>query len=158
MIYPIVLGLHNLNRWLVLGLGGWAFYCLFTGWRRPRPWRTTDQKSIHWFVAVLTLQLMLGVTLYSLPGALANTLLQNVSMAVIMKQRVLRFFVLEHPVQMVLAVICAYATSFLTHRIGEDKRRFALGALLLGIALFLIITAIPWPFLSQGRPLWRLPW
>src|SRR5690242_494933 len=115
MIYPIVLGLHNLNRWLVLGLGGWAFYRLFTGWRRSRAWRPLDQKSIHWFVVVLTLQWMLGATLYLLPGALIQTVLQNVNLPVIMKQRVLRFFVLEHPVQMVLAIGCAYTTLFFTH-------------------------------------------
>ena len=110
----------------------WAFYCLFTGWRRPRAWSTADQKSVHWFVVILTLQFLLGATLYGLPGALVNAVLRNVSMAVIMKQRVLRFFVLEHPVQMVLAVACAYATSFSTERIQAEQRRFSIGVLLWG--------------------------
>lgn len=157
MIYLIVLGLHNLNRWLVLGLGLWAFFRLFTGWRSGRPWRTLDQQSVNWFLGVLTLQFFLGATLYALPGALVHSVLQTVEFAAIMKQRVLRFFVLEHPLQMVIAVACAYTLGFLLPGIQSDQRRFAIGALLLGIALLLILTAVPWPFLSQGRPLVRWP-
>lgn len=157
MLYPIVLGLHNLNRWLVLALGVWAFYRLFTGWRRPRAWCGLDQKSVNWFLGALTLQFILGATLYALPGALVHSVLKTVEFAAIMKQRVLRFFVLEHPLQMVMAVACAYTLGFLLPGIQTDQRRFAIGALLLGIALLLILTAVPWPFLSQGRPLLRLP-
>ncbi|MFN8490923.1 MAG: hypothetical protein U0350_25240 [Caldilineaceae bacterium] len=157
MLYPIVLGLHNLNRWLVLGFGLWAFYRLFTGWHRPRAWSGLDQKSVNWFLGVLTLQFLLGATLYALPGALVQSVLQTVEFAVMMKQRVLRFFVLEHPLQMVMAVACAYTLGFLLPGLQTDQRRFAIGALLLGIALLLIVTAVPWPFLSQGRPLLRLP-
>lgn len=157
MIYPIILSLHNLNRWLVLALGFGAFFRLFSGWRQPRAWHPTDQKSLQWFVSVFTLQLILGVTLYCLPSGLVTAMRQNVELAVIMKQRVLRFFVLEHPVQMLLAITCAYAALVLTQQIDVAQRRFAIGAWLLGITLLLIITAIPWPFLSQGRPLLRFP-
>ncbi|MCX6046356.1 MAG: hypothetical protein NT075_14710 [Chloroflexi bacterium] len=156
-MYAIVLGLHNLNRWLVLGLGCWSFYQLFSGWRQQRAWRSTDQKSIQWFVGLFTLQGMLGATLYLLPGGLVATVRQDIDLAVIMKQRVLRFFVLEHPVQMGVALLCGYAALVLAQRIRLEERRLAIGALLLGIALLLIITAIPWPFLSQGRPWLRLP-
>ncbi len=156
-MYPIILGLHNLNRWLVLVLGFGAFYRLFTGWRQPRAWQPTDQKITHWFVIILTLQLVLGVILYLVPGALVSAVRQNVDLAVIMKQRVLRFFVLEHPVQMLLAIFCAYIAIVFTRRIHLEQRRFAIGALLLGITLLLIVTAIPWPFLSWGRPWVRLP-
>jgi hypothetical protein len=51
----------------------------------------------------------------------------------------------------------SHTASVATRRISRDRRRFIVGAVLVGITLLLILTAIPWPFLQHGRPLIRLP-
>lgn len=156
-MYMIFLMLHNLTRWLVLIIGVWALYQLTAGWLQHRTWSASDRQRVRWFALILSLQFVFGAVLYVLPGALINGVLNNVSMAAIMKDRILRFFVVEHPFQMLIAMSASHMTSAITRRASTDRRRFAAGALLTGLTMLLILTAIPWPFLSHGRPLIRLP-
>jgi hypothetical protein len=157
MAYAIFLMLHNSTRWLVLLLGMWALYRLATGWLQKRAWASADRKSVRWFSLILSLQFVFGAALYLYPGALINAAIENTSMAVIMKDRVLRFFTIEHPLQMFIAIGCSHVASFVTRRTRTDTRRFTVGTILIGLTLILILTAIPWPFLRHGRPLIRLP-
>lgn len=156
-MYGIVLALHNTTRWLVLVFGVWALYRLAAGWLGRRMWSDTDRKSVRWFALILSLQFVFGAVLYLFPGWFANTVLTNVSMAVIMKDRILRFFTVEHPVQMLLAVGVSHTASVITRRITTDRRRFIVSTALVSLAMLLILTAIPWPFLDHGRPWFRLP-
>lgn len=156
-MYPIFLTLHNLTRWLVLIIGLWTLYQLTAGWLQRRAWSAADRQRVRWFAQILSLQFVFGAALYVLPGALINGVLSNVDLAAIMKDRILRFFVVEHPLQMLIAVGASHMTSAVTGRARTDRRRFAAGALLTGLTMLLILTAIPWPFLSHGRPLIRLP-
>lgn len=157
MIYGTFLALHNVTRWLVLALGLWACARLIGGWARRRVWSETDRRSVRWFALALSLQFVFGAVLYFFPGTFIDAIRGQVSMATIMQDRVLRFFVVEHPFQMIIAVAGAHLTSLLTRRITTDRRRFVAGSLLLLLTMLLILTAIPWPFLDHGRPLFRLP-
>jgi hypothetical protein len=112
---------------------------------------------VRWFALILSLQFVFGAVLYVLPGAFVQSVIGNVSMADIMQARVLHFFTLEHPTQMILAVGSSHMASAATRRSTTDRRRFRVGTMLIVLTMLLIITAIPWPFLSHGRPWVRLP-
>jgi hypothetical protein len=155
-MYGIVLALHNTTRWLVFGV--WALYRLAAGWIGRRTWTDTDRRSMRSFALILSLQFVFGAVLYLFPSWFANAVLTNVSMAVIMKDRILRFFTVEHPVQMIVAIGVSHMANFIMRRISADRQRFAVGTALLSLAMLLILTAIPWPFLAHGRPWFRLPW
>ncbi|HEX6289813.1 MAG TPA: hypothetical protein VFZ66_11510 [Herpetosiphonaceae bacterium] len=157
MSYPIFLALHNLNRWLVLAFGAWALYRLARGWRGNRAWSAADRRSMRWFALIFSVQFVLGAILYLLPGALVSSVLDRSSMHVIMRDRVLRFFTLEHPLQMTIAIGLSHTGNAIVRRLTSDRRRFKVGTILMVVVLLLILIAIPWPFLSQGRPLLRLP-
>lgn len=156
-MYGSVLALHNTTRWLVLVFGVWALVRLAGGWITKRAWSGTDRRSMRAFALILSLQFVFGAVLYLLPGSFANTVLGNVSMGVIMKDRILRFFTLEHPVQMTVAIGLSHMANFITRRSRTDRRRFVLGTVLISLTMLLILTAIPWPFLAHGRPWFRLP-
>jgi len=157
MIYSIILILHNLNRWLVLIVGCWATWQVMRGWisRQPRqPRSTTLVRSFAW---VLNLQFLLGLTLYLLPGAFIQSLIQTIPWAQIMQQSLLRFFTLEHPVQMLIAIALAHGALATARHLKNERRRFGWTATLLILAMLLILAAIPWPGLVYGRPWLRWP-
>ncbi|HEY0601528.1 MAG TPA: hypothetical protein VGD58_01395 [Herpetosiphonaceae bacterium] len=156
-MYATFLVLHNLTRWLVLLFGFWALYRLVDGWIRRRSWSRADRLAMRWFALIISLQFVFGAVLYLLPGALVQGALSNAGWATIMKSRILRFFTLEHPLQMFIAIGVSHMANMITRRMSVDRRRFVTGTLLLSLAMLLILVAIPWPFLSHGRPLLRLP-
>jgi hypothetical protein len=156
-MYATFLVLHNLTRWLVLGFGFWALYRLADGWIRRRSWSRADRLVMRWFALIISLQFVLGAVVYLLPGSLVQGALSNAGMVTIMKNRILRFFTLEHPLQMFIAIGISHMANMITRRMSSDRRRFVTGTLLLSLTLLLILAAIPWPFLSHGRPWLRLP-
>jgi hypothetical protein len=67
-----------------------------------------------------------------------------------------RFFAVEHALGMIAAVAVAHVMAVRSRRAtvpAVRQRTWALGAI---GALALIALAIPWPFLSYGRPLFRM--
>jgi len=158
MIYSILLSLHNLNRWLVLLVGLWATWQVTRGWLGQRSWQPHDTTLIQVFTRVVDLQFLLGLALYLLPGALIQAALQNIAWAQIMQERLLRFFTLEHPLQMIIAVVLVNVALATAKRVTHERRRFRWSAILLIITMLLIVLAIPWPGFYYGRPWLRLPW
>lgn len=157
MLYSLLLSLHNLNRWLVLLVGLWAAGQVIGGWLRQQPWESRHTTVLQAFTRVLDLQFLLGLALYLLPGALIQGAFQNIGWAAIMKERLLRFFTLEHPLQMLMAVVLANITLAIARRANE-RRRYRWTAILLLVTMLLIVSAIPWPGFYYGRPWLRFPW
>ena len=155
--YSLFLALHNVNRWLVLGFGLWATALVTYGWLRKRIWTERHTAWIQRFTRVIDLQMLLGLILYLLPGAFIQAILQYTAWAQIMKDRLLRFFTLEHPTTMFIAVILVNIALSIAKRNTHEKARFAAPAILLIVALLLILSAIPWPGSSYNRPLLRWP-
>lgn len=152
MLYPTLLALHNLNRWLILALGLWATWQVTRGWLGRAPWSAHYTTLVRLFAWLTSLQFVLGLALYLLPALFIQVVLETTPWAQIMKNRVLRFFVLEHPVQMFIAIGLAHLALSTARRIQLEKRRYRWTALLLILSMLLILTAIPWPGLDHGRP------
>jgi hypothetical protein len=150
MFYLILRDLHNLNRWLIVGTAIWTLIVAYRGWLSGAVWTAHSQRPGLFFTSALNVQLLLGLLIYALGpfGRLAFT-----SFSSMLDNGVLRFFTLEHPVQMVIAVLVAQAGYSLAKRAGPDRAKFRRAALYYSVAVFLIALAIPWPPLEYGRPL-----
>lgn len=158
MLYLLILSLHNLNRWLVLFFGLWAIWQVMRGWLGRQDWQARNTTIIYIFTRIIDLQFLLGLTLYLLPGAFIQGALQNVPWAQIMKERLLRFFTLEHPLQMLIAITLGHIALSTAQNVNKEWRRFAWTASLMILTMLLILTGIPWPGFDYGRPWLRLPW
>ncbi|HMN30965.1 MAG TPA: hypothetical protein PKE45_22610 [Caldilineaceae bacterium] len=158
MLYLLVLTLHNLNRWLVLLCGLWATWQVLRAWIGNQPWSPRTATVLRGFIALLDLQLLLGLVLYLLPGGLIQAVLHTIPWPQLIKDRLLRFFALEHPLQMLIAIALAHAALVTARRAKNERRRLAWTALLLTLAMVLILSAIPWPVFYYGRPWLRLAW
>ena len=64
MLYPILLPLHNILRWVVLIAALFAIYRAFAGWLGKKDWSSTDDKAGMWFTMLMDIQVLVGLILY----------------------------------------------------------------------------------------------
>jgi len=145
-MYLGLLHSHNLLRWIVLIAAVVALIQIYRSWRGKGSWSQADTRTGLFFTISLHLQLLLGFLLFVV-SPLTTTALANFGAA--MQNSVLRFFLVEHTMVMLLAVVLAQVGFSL----GRRRGRPATAAILYTIALLAMIVAIPWPGLIHGRPL-----
>jgi hypothetical protein len=149
-MYTVVLKAHSLVRWAALILVVIVFARALSGWLRKRPFDDGDRRFALFAMIALDVQLLLGLALYFALSVMTRSALQNFHVA--MTVRTWRFWAVEHPTMGVLAVVLAHVAR-ITARRGPEAARLRRTAIGFGLALLLILVAIPWPSLPYGRPL-----
>ena len=138
-LYTILLHSHSGLRWIVLAALVYAVLIHWLGWRRGHAYRSSDRILAISSVALIHVQLVLGIILYVLVwgskvdfGQMANSMI--------------RFYTVEHSLMMILAVVLITWSNAKAKRISDASRRYKLISISWLIALLIILTAIPWPF------------
>jgi len=149
--FGVVLGVHSIARWLVIGLGLWAAARAWMGRAGGRPWTPADTRIGRLFTICLDLQVVIGLALYGVFSPTVTAGMTN--MAIATRSTAYRFWLFEHPVAMIVALALAH--------VGLSKARRAGGvlahrhaALYFTLAIAIVLAVIPWPFLTYGRGLW----
>jgi len=145
-MYEFILAIHNIIRWVALVLLIVTTVSAFIGWLGKREWAERDRKFGVFTTIALDTQLLLGLILYFFLSPLTKTALQDFGAA--MGVADLRFYVLEHALFMILAVILAHVGSALAKKATDSKAKFMRAAIFYGLALLLVLLGIPW-----GRPI-----
>jgi hypothetical protein len=150
-MYPLILTLHSILRWIVLVLAVVAFVRALVGWLGKKEWTALDNRLGMLLSASMDLQVLLGIILYIFLSPITTSAFRDFGAA--MGNASQRFWTLEHALLMIVALILIHvgrATSKAAERArGKHKR----AAIFFGLALLAILIAIPWPSLSYGRPL-----
>ena len=135
-----LLHLHSVLRWIILLL---LLVCLIQAFSK----NTALRKTSLWLLISAHLMLLIG--LYQLIAGrygIMNGLPGGIEL---MKDKFYRFFWVEHPLMMIIAII------LITVARGNAKRLNYKGTVwLLLVALLLILAAVPWPFreiVGEGR-------
>lgn len=152
-MHASLLIVHSLLRWLVLLSLLYAVYNAGHGYLYRRSFSTTDNAVRHWTATIGHIQLIVGVLLYVYSpiarffwSDLKNAL-ENVGVV---------FFGAYHSLLMLGAIILLTIGSALAKRKTEDEQKFKTQLIWFGIALVLILIAIPWPFSPlASRPYFR---
>jgi hypothetical protein len=153
MFYTILLDLHNIMRWVILLA---LLYTLFKSWaamNAKRAFSNGERKGALVLLISAHLTLLIGLYqwLFGRFGVLTSSLPEG---TVLMKDRFYRFFWIEHPVGMIIAITLitmGYSTIKKgTARAGLGGRAFWL----LLLALLVLFFTIPWPWrVGIGRPI-----
>lgn len=153
-MYDITLVLHSLLRWLVLGTAVVALYRAYTGWFGKKTWSDADRRWNVMFAHSMTTQFVIGLLLYAVLSPITT---QGVfpDFGAAMKDRVLRFWGVEHIFAMIVALGLAHIGNARARKSTTDEAKFKAAAIFFTIAIVLILASIPWSFLSYGRPLFR---
>ena len=63
-MYPYVLGLHNIVRWLVLLAGVTTVILVWRGWFGRRQWTSAEARATRAFLGLLDFQFLIGLSLF----------------------------------------------------------------------------------------------
>ena len=143
---PLVLGLHNLVRWLVIVAGLLATIRFWRGWLKQGRWGAAEATAARLFVITLDVQFLIGILLYAFFSPLTRKAFGDMGAA--MRDAPVRYFVVEHVVVMLAAIAIAHIGSVRVKRATTDAAKFQTAALWFGVAIAAILGFVPW-----ARPL-----
>jgi hypothetical protein len=152
-MYPIVLTLHNIMRWLVILAAVYALVRMYSGLAGRKSWSRADDRAGMLFTIMLDIQILLGIILYVFLSPTTTSFLTGQAG---MGNALVRYFAVEHTFMMVIAAVLAHVGRSLAKKGATSRIKFRIGAIWFTIAVLLILFAIPWPFLPTGRPWLRL--
>ena len=145
-MYIFFLGLHNVLRWLVL-LGLLApIVAAIQGSLSNRSFGRGDALLLQLANGFTHTQLLLGLVLYFGFSPLTMQFFGSgvaVDLTGIFENQML-FFALYHSVLMFISVVVMSIGGSLARRAEDDARKFNIIARFYGIALLLVLAAIPW--------------
>lgn len=151
-MYPTLLVLHSLFRWLVLISLLYALFRAYRGVATNGMFTKTDNAVRHWTATIAHVQLIIGFTLY-LQSPLIKTLWGHVRQA----SGQLLFFGVAHILLMLTAIVLITIGSALAKRRPTDREKFRTMLVWFTVSLALIFLVIPWPFSPfANRPYLRL--
>lgn len=152
-MYPILLAIHSLVRWLVLLSLLFALYRAYRGWLAHKPYTAFDNTVRHTTATIAHIQLILGLWLYFI-SPIVDYFLHHFQEAV--HERQIRFFGMEHSTVMLTAIVVITIGSAKARRKPTDAARFRTMAIWFTIGLVLILSSIPWAFSPLiSRPYFR---
>ncbi len=129
---------HSGLRWIVLILLVVAIVNALMKWQGKKSYTSGDKKLGLFAMTALHIQFLIGLGLYFIsPKVIFD--------AASMKNAMTRFFLVEHSVMMVLAIILITIGYSTAKRAAEDSSKFKKTFIFYLIGLLLILAAIPWP-------------
>jgi len=141
-MFPLILAVHNILRWIVLILLVIALVRAFWGWFGKREWTSTDRKVGMFYSVSLDVQLLLGLILYFVLSPITTSAFSDFSAALASSGS--RFFVAEHILMMILAVVFAHVGVAAAKRADESILKYRRTAIWFGLSLIAILLGMPW--------------
>jgi hypothetical protein len=147
-MYNAVLLLHSWIRWVALiAAVGATLNALL---RR-------DAGADRWSliaVTALDTQMLLGLLLYLVLSPFTTQAMKDFGLA--MRTPQLRFWAVEHAGMMFLAVVLAHVGRVLARKAATPQAKRSRLLLCFAAATFAMLAGTPWPWMANGRPLFRL--
>ncbi len=139
MLYSTLIFLHGLLRWVVVGAAIWTLV------------RPLEKRPGLALVLSMDTQVLLGLLMYAAVSPVTQVALANMKLA--MKDHALRFWAVEHPFTMLLALVAVHGGRIAARKAKDEGTRRRRVVTWTAITLVLVLAGMPWPFLSYGRPL-----
>ncbi len=149
----ILLSVHSIIRWIFLMAIIYTIYRALMRFTSKKSFTKLDNSLRHWTATIAHIQLIVGMILY-LKSPITQLIFQNFKEGI--KHNEVIFFGLVHISLMLIAIVVITIGSSLAKRKPSDHEKFKTVLIWFGIALIIILIAIPWPFspLAQ-RPYFR---
>jgi hypothetical protein len=148
----ILLLVHSLLRWVILLLLLAAIVQSYSGMSSGRSYSSGDRKLGLFLMISAHTTLLLGLVLWFF-GAFGLSFALDNGMGVVMKNAVMRYWVVEHFAGMLIAVALITVGRGVAKKNIPDPAKFKRAFWLFLIALIIILATVPWPFRTGvGRP------
>lgn len=140
-MYDLLLSIHNLVRWFFLAAALYAIFKAVMGISSQGTFTKSDKTAGALLVAAAHTMLLLGIILlFVSPNVQAAA--QNMGAA--MKDKALRFILIEHPLTMIIAVALIQIGRIRSKKAYADLDKHKRSLTFYGIALVLVLSRIPW--------------
>lgn len=133
---------HSGLRYIVLLLLVITVVKAIVGWTGKQQYLKADNQLAVWTLVFVHIQVLLGIVLYFWKDW--HKMWPN--MGDIMGDTFIRFFVVEHLIGMLIAVILITIGRSRSKKFINDTRKHKTVAIFFGIGLLIILLSIPWPF------------
>ena len=144
--------LHSLLRWVLLLLLLAAIVQSYSGMSSGRSFSGGDRKLGLYLMISAHTTLLLGLVLWFF-GPFGLSLAIDNGMGVVMKNAVMRYWVVEHFAGMLIAIALITVGRGVAKKNIPDAAKFKRAFWLFLIALIIILATVPWPFRGAvGRP------
>jgi len=152
MFYNGLLLLHSLLRWVILILLVIAIAKSYTGMTAGKPFSDGDKKVGLFLMISAHTTLLVGLYLWFFgPWGIAN--IGNLGFGEVMKDRVLRYYAVEHTTGMLIAIVLITIGRGVAKKRIPDVAKYKRTFWFFLIALVIILATVPWPFRTGiGRP------
>jgi hypothetical protein len=142
-MYTGFLHLHTMLRWAVLIS---ALVVIARGVLKKEG--AYSKMPMMIFVISLHIQFLIGLALYVKLSPITAAAFTDIKLS--MKTPALRFYLVEHLILMLAAVVVGTIGSAKTRRATTDILKHKKSLTFTAIALLLIVVGIPWPFRGDG--------
>ena len=144
-MHDLVLVLHSWVRWAAIVAGVLAtLTAIASSSNLPG-----NKRWGLYFTIALDVQFLLGLLLLLTSSAFGN-------MGETMKDATARFYAVEHPTIMVVAIALAHMGSVLARKAKTPAAARTKSIIFFSLATLLLIVGTPWPGRLDSRPLFRL--
>jgi hypothetical protein len=146
-----ILSLHSILRWLLLILLLASIVKSFNGWQSKKIFTTGDRKLFLFTLITTHINFLVGLYLlfFGTFGIISAGKPDGVD---VMKDKFFRFFWVEHPVGMLIAIVLITLGNAMAKKNVIDAIKFKKAFWFFFIALIIILATVPWPFREIGRP------
>ena len=141
-MYTGLLHTHNMFRWLVLIMLVIAILLGLTGWFGKKEWTKKDNLTGLLLTIFIDTQFIIGFILYAVVSPITKAAFTDFGSA--MKNADLRFYAVEHVLMMAFALTLVHIGRIKSKNALETKKKHRSAAIYYGIALIVILLAIPW--------------
>jgi hypothetical protein len=152
-MYTALLFLHSWLRWLVILAGVAALGGAVAGVSTRRAWLPGDNWRLALFTHSLDVQMLIGLILYAFLSPVTRSGFENMQLT--MRDPILRFFVVEHLVGMVVAIALAHVGRARARKAADAAARHRAVLIFVGLSMVALLLSIPWPGMPGGRELFR---
>lgn len=150
MLYKATLHLHTLTWWIILFTGLWAVFRVGRGYLAQSPWTRYERLAGLVFSSALATQFLIGLALYFQSPAVRPLFSGEAAGP---DGFAATFFGLIHPLAMFTAAVLGQVGFSVAKRLSGDGRKYRCAAICYAAALVVLLSAVPWPWLSYGRSL-----
>lgn len=155
-MYSGLLGLHSLLRWILIIF--LIINIIRVNVEADEEFNAVDNKWSLRLLITAHINLVIGLLQYFFGEKGLQIIFQEkYTMRDVMKSSGLRFWTIEHPTMMILAIVLITISHAKSKKIGNPLKKHRLMSILYILALLVIIAGVPWPFrnLEIARPWFR---
>lgn len=154
-MYTVLIVAHSWLRWIVLVAGLLALARALAGRSTGRTWAPGDYAPGKWYTILFDVQVLIGLLLYIFSSPIVTAARANMGAA--MGNSATRFWLVEHPFGMIVALALAHVGRSRVRKARSDRERFTKAAVFYGLSVLIALATTPWPGMPYGRALLRIP-